>query len=473
VRETSFFWHDYETWGANPRADWPAQFAGMRTDIDLNPLDQPVSFYCKPPIDRLPQPMAVAVTGITPQQAQQRGLAEAEFFTRVEHELALPGTCGVGYNSLRFDDEVTRFGFYRNFRDPYAREWQNANGRWDIIDMLRLTRALRPEGINWPVREDGAPSFRLEQLAAENGIEHHAAHDALSDVYATIDLARLVRTRQPRLYAYVLDNKGKAEASALLNLRDKTPLLHVSGMFPAERGSMAVVMPLQVQSDNKNAVVVCDLRPDPRCWLDLPAEEIRRLLFTTTDELVEDEQRPALKTVHLNRCPVLVPLSTLSASAQREWSVDLDQCERHRQMLLAAGGLDAKLRTLFGGTDFAASDDPDEALYDGFISDADRRRCNLVLGMSADSLATTRIPFNDRRLPELLFRYRARNWPQSLSEAEQARWRGHCVERLKRGDLLPTGFVDEYEQALAQRPDRAAPLNALHDWVREQGLLDV
>ncbi len=470
MQETSFFWHDYETWGANPREDWPAQFAGVRTDLDFNLIGEPVNFHCRPPRDRLPHPMALVVTGITPQFADANGLSEAEFFAEVQRHLGEPGTCGVGYNSLRFDDEVTRYGLYRNFHDPYAREWRNGSGRWDIIDMLRLTRALRPEGISWPVRDDGAPSFKLDQLTVANHIEHGAAHDALADVYATIALARLVRERQPRLYQYLLDNKGKREARGLLDLASKTMLLHVSGKFPAERGSIAPVIPLLQHPGNNNGIVVCDLTRDPRSWLDLPAEEIARLLYTATEALGEDETRPGLKTVHVNKCPVLVPMKTLTDSARREWSLDLERCQRHREQLLEAPGLEAKLTEVFGHNPFGLTDDPDQALYQGFINDSERKLCDLVLGLSPEALASTRIPFKDTRLPELLFRYRARNWPETLKPEEQQRWQQHCQTHLAQGELTGQAFVDEVQRLRQERPDRADALDSLLDWARQLGV---
>ncbi|MEO5344216.1 MAG: exodeoxyribonuclease I [Gammaproteobacteria bacterium SHHR-1] len=467
MQETSFFWHDYETWGSNPRWDRPAQFAGVRTDLDLNLIGEPVNFYCKPPRDRLPHPMALVVTGISPQYADEQGLIEADFFAEVHRHLSEPGTCGVGYNSIRFDDEVTRYGLYRNFRDPYGREWQNQCGRWDIIDMLRLTRALRPEGINWPVREDGAPSFRLDQLTVANHIEHGAAHDALADVYASIALARLVRQRQPKLYQYVFEHKDKAAARKLLDLSQKTLLLHVSGMFPAERGSIAPVMPLLQHPSNNNGIVVCDLTQDPRAWLDLPAEDITRLLYTSQSDLAENEQRPALKTVHLNKCPVLVPLNTLTDSARREWSIDLQQAEDHRQRLLAAmAGLTPKLLEVFSANPFGPETDPEQALYQGFIDNAERKRCDLVLQLSEnpEALATTRIPFKDPRLPELLFRYRARNWPHSLKSEEQQRWHQLCRQHLQQGELSGEALQSEIARLSQERPDRAAVLASLLDW---------
>ena len=198
MAETSLYWHDYETFGVDPRRDAPVQFAGIRTDVELNLVGDPLVIFCRPPTDRLPSPEACLVTGITPQQAMAEGVCEAEFISAIHAELSIPGTCGVGYNTLRFDDEVTRNCLYRNFFDPYEREWRNGNSRWDIIDMVRLTAALRPDGIEWPLDAEGKPSFRLELLTQVNGISHRGAHDALADVHATIDLARLIKKRQPK-----------------------------------------------------------------------------------------------------------------------------------------------------------------------------------------------------------------------------------------------------------------------------------
>lgn len=471
MRETSFYWHDYETWGTNPRWDRPCQFAGIRTDTDLNIIGEPLSLYCRPPVDRLPQPMACLVTGISPQRAQAEGLSEADFFARIHAELAAPGTCGVGYNSLRFDDEVTRYGLYRNFYDPYGREWRNGNGRWDIIDLLRLTRALRPEGINWPVRDDGAPSFRLEQLTAANGIEHAAAHDALSDVRASIAMARLVRQRQPRVYEYVLEHKDKQRVAKLLDLQEMPPVLHVSGMFPAERGSLAVVMPLLAHPTDNNGIVVYDLHYDPRPWLEMDQDAIRQRLYTATADLAEGEERIALKTVHLNRCPVLAGLNTLTDSARREWSIDLERCARHRDLLLEGlPRLGPKLAQVFARQPFTPDPDPEQALYQGFISDADRRLCERVLRMTPEELAKARLGFAAPRLPELLFRYRARNWPGTLNQEERERWQRHRRQALIGGEPTPEAYAAEIERLRLEYPDRLALLDELACWPAALGV---
>lgn len=199
-QQSTFLFHDYETFGTHPALDRPAQFAAIRTDSEFNVIGEPEVFYCKPADDYLPQPGAVLITGITPQEARAKGENEAAFAARIHSLFTVPKTCILGYNNVRFDDEVTRNVFYRNFYDPYAWSWQHDNSRWDLLDVMRACYALRPEGINWPENDDGLPSFRLEHLTKANGIEHSNAHDAMADVYATISMAKLVKTRQPRLF---------------------------------------------------------------------------------------------------------------------------------------------------------------------------------------------------------------------------------------------------------------------------------
>lgn len=427
----TLYWHDYETFGIDARYDRPSQFAGVRTDEDLNIIGEPLMIYCRPAGDSLPQPQACLVTGITPQEAQQKGVNEAEFIKQIHDEFSQPNTCGVGYNSLRFDDEFTRFTLYRNFYDAYAREWQNGNSRWDIIDMARLTRALRPDGINWPDREDGKPSFRLEALTAANNIQHEGAHDALVDVYATIALAKLIKTTQPKLYDFVYQHRQKQAVAPLLNLRDRTPVIHVSRMYPSEYCGTALVVPIAQDPTNNNGIIVYDLRHDPEALINEDADTLRQWLFSPTADLPEGVTRPALKTLHINKCPVVVPENTLNDVAAERLQIDREQHYQHLQQLNSAGDLTEKINAIFTKPDFDAIDDPDASLYaGGFFSGNDKRKMDLIRSADPEHLTTLSIPFDDQRLPEMLFRYRARNWPDSLTADETEQWQFYCQQRL-------------------------------------------
>ena len=309
--QATIYWHDYETWGASPQKDKPSQFAGIRTDLDLNIIGEPLIEYCKPQADYLPHPEACLITGITPQVAMKKGLVEAEFIAKIHAEFSVPNTCVAGYNSIRFDDEVSRYSFYRNFYDPYEREYKNNNSRWDIIDLVRACYALRPEGIEWPLKEDGSPSFKLEHLTVANGIEHAAAHDALSDVTATIALAKLIKEKQPKLYNFFFGLRGKKALAELVDVFNMTPLVHTTSRIPATQGCTSWVAPMSFHPVNKNAVICFDLTQNPQVLIDLNVDELRKRLYTKRVDLAEDDLPVGLKLVHLNKCPILAPAKTL------------------------------------------------------------------------------------------------------------------------------------------------------------------
>jgi len=429
----TFYWHDYETFGADPSRDRPVQFAGIRTDEQLQPVGEPLEIFCRPTSDYLPHPEACLITGITPQLALSRGLSEAQFIARIHDQLAQPGTCGVGYNSIRFDDEVTRYTLYRNFYDPYAREWQAGNSRWDLIDVVRMCFALRPEGIEWPLNDAGVVSFKLERLTAANGIAHQGAHDALADVRATIALARLVRRCQPRLYDYALTLRDKRAVDKLISLPQARPLLHISSRYAASAGCAALVLPLARHPSNSNGVVVVDLAGDPEPLLALDVAQLQRRVFTPAAELGEGETRIGLKLVHLNRSPMLVTPKVLDEAGYQRLGIDPAGCVRHAERLQAAlqaePALAQKLGAVFD-TSPPVDSDPETQLYAGFLPEADRRLLPQLRSAEATQLAAFGPRFRDTRLAPLLFRYRARNYPDTLSEEEREAWRERCRNRL-------------------------------------------
>jgi exodeoxyribonuclease-1 len=434
----TFLWHDYETFGVVPRRDRPAQFAAIRTDADLNEIGEPIMLYCQPAPDFLPDPQSCLITGITPQHCLEHGVPEHEFAAQICAAFGEPGTIGVGYNTIRFDDEVTRFLFWRNLIDPYAREWQNGCGRWDLLDVVRMAYALRPDGIAWPRHDDGRPSFKLEHLTRDNGLVHEAAHDALSDVRATIALARLLRARNPKLFEFCLELRRKDKVAAEMGLHlDRAlrqPFLHVSGMFPAERGCLGLVFPLATHPSNKNEVLVWDCRYDPSELFALDADTIRQRLFTRSSDLPEGVTRLPVKSVHLNKSPMLVAnLKTLSAAQAARWELDLEQGLAHARIAAAGPDMTALWQQVFQREDKAEAVDVDEDLYGGFVGTGDRRRLESLRGEDPGRLAQARPGFEDKRLAELLFRYRARNFPDSLAPEEMEMWEEHRAARLFNG----------------------------------------
>ncbi|MGN7916917.1 exodeoxyribonuclease I [Lysobacter sp. 22409] len=471
----SFLFYDLETFGADPRTTRIAQFAAIRTDADLNPVDEPISVFVKPADDLLPSPVATLITGIAPQDALRDGVSEAEIFALISDEMSRPETCSAGYNSLRFDDEFVRYGLFRNFYDPYEREWRGGNTRWDLLDVMRLAHALRPEGVVWPQREDGTTSFKLEHLAEANGVREGDAHEALSDVRALIGIARKFKTAQPKLWEYALRLRDKRFAATLLDTIAMTPALHVSQRYPASRLCAAPVIPLARHPRIDNRVLVFDLIQDPAALLRLAPDEIADRLYTPTADLPEGEERVALKEVHLNRCPALIAWNHLRPADFERLSIDPAQVEYRAAQIREAGPeLVEKVRRVYANDRAREPSDVDASLYDAFIGDGDKRLFRQVRTTPPPALAQAAFDFRDARLPELLFRYRARNWPQTLDAHERERWDDYRRHRLYDEAGLSEYSFERFHAELAQTRALAgadggkqALLDRLEAWARD------
>ena len=469
---TSFLFYDLETFGSDPRRSRIAQVAALRTDEALQEIEAPLSYFVRPADDLLPSPGATLVTGITPQRAQREGVEEAAAIARLHEEMARPGTCTLGYNSLRFDDEFVRCSLFRNFFDPYEREWKAGNCRWDLLDVMRLAHALRPEGIEWPKRDDGATSFRLEHLALANGVREGDAHEALSDVRALIGMARRLRAAQPKLWDYALGLRDKRRAAQLLDAFTMQPVLHVSQRYPAARLCAAAVLPIAAHPTIGTRMIVFDLDGDPEVLLDLEPEAIAARRYLRREDDPDGSLRIPLKEVHLNRSPALVAWSHLRDEDFTRLAIDRAAVEVRADRLRAHGpAIAEKIRRVYAIDRPRDRADVDGALYDGFLSEADRRRCTQVRATPPQALGSRAFGFDDPRLDELLFRYRARNWPGTLSATEAQRWEAWRRQRLQAGSGLADPDLAQFESELAALrtthagdPAKLALLDALATW---------
>ncbi len=436
----TFFWYDYETFGLESRSDRPAQFAGIRTNLELEEVDESVNVYCKPSSDTLPSPMSCLITAITPQYCQKNGVPEYEFASIVSRELSAPNTIGVGYNNIKFDDEFNRFLFWRNLFDPYAHTWKNGCGRWDLTKVVQALYALKPNAIIWPQAENKIVSTKLEDLCKANNISHESAHDALSDVRATIALAKLIKNVEPKLFDYCFKLRNKdfvlsqfssinIKKSELPPIDKRSPILHVSPMFGAARGFLTMVYPLLVHPTNDKEIIVWDLQSDPSVLADLSADEIKTRIFTRNEDLPNDMKRLPIKTIAINQSPfVIKDLRVLTNERASQLDIDLDQIEKHveraRKLQL---DISVWQKVYSRGYDPV---DVDESLYQGFIQDSDRAQLERAKKLNGSDLSKSTWSFTDSRLNELVFRYRARNFPDHLNSEELEKWKGICFEKI-------------------------------------------
>lgn len=500
MSSASFLFFDLETTGADPIVDRPLQFAAIRTDLNLEPVGEPTVWYARPEIDCLPHPAAVMTTGLLPDDAVLAGAdSEANLANRVYRLVNRPNTCVVGFNSLRFDAPMLRFLFWRNLLDPYRHEWADGNSRFDVLDAARTYRLLRPKALHWPVNEQGRPTLRLAELAAANGLTHRNAHDALSDVEATIDLARRLRDADPALWQRLLAARDKRQVARLVDDPEVTPFLHVSPRLPAATGSASLFCSLGRVDDNRNRRECWDLRFDPEPWMDLEPEDwARRRFVKSLPAGVErdwEDLRLPIKSIHLNRVPVVLPEATLDQPgvAQR-MVIDRSLAREHARFVRRhVAAMRERLQRAIAATEGDFPSRPaEESLYEGFLPPADRSVLESWwerargLRSREEAIAHARglldHRFEDARLDAVVERFVARNLPEALEGPARERWRQHLVERLRPGERdegaddgsrrrdFPTLFaeIERLRRSDDWSPDQRALLEPYARWLAER-----
>lgn len=454
----TYFFYDLETSGLNPREDRIMQFAGIRTDESLQQIGESFNMLVTLNDDTLPSPDALMVTGITPQQTVNEGYTEADFARFLLDEVLTPNTIAIGFNNIRFDDEFIRALFWRTFQDPYEWAWRDGRGRWDLLDVVRITRALRPEGVKWPV-VDGKAVNKLELITKENGLTHEKAHDALSDVEALISVTKLIKEQQPQLFEYLFKMKDKNEVKKLVNLDNKQPFVYASGRYSSEFSNATVAFPLT--SGRNGNVLVYDLRHDPTPFVNKSSEELQAIIFASReDRQAEDFLAMPVKELQYNRAPAVAPLGVLQQNnGWEKLSLSEEIIKKHRDILLASPVFAENVRSAYESRpEFPRAEDPEAQLYDGFVTDADKLAIHKVRASDADNLADLHPNFVDERLEGLLLHYKARNYPTSLAEDEHQeweRWRSNRINRQLpsfnlRLQELSKSVVDENKQFVLQ-----------------------
>lgn len=473
VMAQTFFFYDLETSGLSGRDDRIMQFAGIRTDKNLQPIGDPINVLVALNDDTLPSPEALMVTGISPQQTTAEGYTEAQFAQFLCDEVFIDDTLTIGFNNIRFDDEFIRHLFWRNFYDPYDWCWKNGCSRWDILDVIRMTRALRPDGIKWPVDSEGKATNRLELITKENGIDHFKAHDALSDVEALIAVTKLIKEKQPQLFEYLLKMRDKNEVKKLINLDSKQPFVYTSGRYDSEFNKTTVAFPLTAGKNGN--VMVYDLRIDPTQFIDLDAKLLANKMYASWEERQADGfVKLPVKELQYNRAPAVAPLAVLEKEdGWEKIGLDLETIDKHRKVLLAAPHFAENIRTASQmRPEFKKSPDPEAQLYDGFVNDRDRLKIEAVRNAPEQQLADFHPEFADERLAPLLLHYKARNFPKILNDSEIKEWETWRTARLSA--QLP-GFMQSLQTLAATETDESKLfiLQELQLWLENVAPIDI
>lgn len=431
IETMNFLWYDYETYGLDPTQDRIAQFASIRTDENLNQIGEECSIFSDIPDDYLPSPYACIVHGFTPDQTADYSLKESIFANKIFDILNQQETCVVGFNNNSFDDEFTRFLFYRNLLDPYSWHYRNGNSRWDIVNLARTTSAIYPSAINVKSENDGF-SFKLQDLARVNNIESSNAHNALSDVHTTISLARLIKNNAPDIFNASFRIRSKKAVKIFIKSNRLKPLIYTSQFIKSKFKSTTVVVPICRHPLYPDYYISIDLKHDLSKFVNHSFDQIKDFVFTNKDPHANPFEFPRFHVIKLARCPSLYEFSLFShdlpsrlgfGNGFLDSQVSEVRCMEDRLIEV--------INNVFTTASKGVQDDAEAQLYEGFISDTDRHLCSIFI----NSLANRQVPnpqsFEDIRLQVLSWRYLNRNFSELRTNQKSLdKWREYVNQKL-------------------------------------------
>lgn len=430
----TFYFYDLETSGGNPRTARIMQFAGQRTNEDLQLIGEPDNILIRLSDDVIPEPDATLVHGITPQKTVEEGITEAEFAEYFHDKVAQPETVFVGFNNIRFDDEFTRRLCYRTFYDPYQWHWRDGRSRWDLLDPFRMMRALRPDGLRWPTI-DGKPTVKLELLAKENAVEHENAHDALSDVQALIELAQKFKATQPRLFDYLLTIRDKKAVAALVEAGQ--PFVYTSGRYNSAYQKTTIVE-LLFKHPRRDGAIVYNLREDPEEWFAKTPDELVRHWRPPYGDT--ETKRLPVKTMQYNRCPAVAPLSVLDDDSKQRVNIDDAHISRNRRKIKNNKEFTQKLQKALDTLEHEQQgrlelgvETVDDQMYNGFWTGADESELLKVRMADPDDFMKLQPEIKNKRIRDMMPLYKARNYPQKLTDTEREQWEAYRKQVFSAG----------------------------------------
>lgn len=510
----TFLFHDYETYGKDAIKDRPSQYAAIRTDENLNIIGEDTEYYCFPQIDTIPSPIACLITGITPNNIIERSrdpvlrntvFNEYDFFKKINAQFSEPNTCVLGFNTLEFDDEVTRHGLYRNMFSPYEREWKNGCSRWDMINVVRAFAYLFPDDIKVPVL-NGKPVFKLEYLGAENNLDITRAHDAVSDVYTTIALAKLIKEKQPKFWDYTFSNKGKKQVMQIVEKHNNEMLFACSSYFGYEtKYIQPVFFVKQDANDNNNFIMLkMDDLDNIKRLLSMDAENVQEALYA---QLSEGEKRIPIHMTKINQCPILFSAEGLEANGVITKEEFIKNTPKYNEYLDNFKFVQENQSEIFNlitkafasRKGFKDTVDPDIGLYSEFIPTSDNPKMETFHHHIKDGQMLQylfkRDFFTDNRLNQLSKRIIMRNFmkemkkeitPENEANVKKviSHWFTHCYNRWHHGYSIKNDenersvtynlkeFYEEVEEAKAKAdtPEKQKILADVVDYVEKLNL---
>lgn len=401
-----FVFYDTETTGTSKHYDQILQFAAIYTDDDLNEIDR-FELRCRLLPHVIPTAGAILVTGVSLDRLLDPALpSHHEFICRCHEKLTQwsPATF-IGYNSVRFDEQLLRQAFYQNLKPIYLTN-TGGNARQDVLPLVRAANSLSPGSLSIPRNDEGKPAFKLDKLAPANGFTDHDAHDALGDVLATIHLAKLIKERAPDVWARSLNFCSPSGVESFLNEQD---CFYLVDTFRNDATGHFVV-PVGSPKHKDRQVVCLNLDVDLAEVEQLDDVELRKWLRRSPLPIRRFRTNAAPHMLHIDEVPdhVLGEMTTRMARLRARRYLENTKLQRRIAKLLADDD-----------TGYEAGNTVEEQIYDGFYSNLDNRLLNEFHAVPWSERWGIAKQFEDKRLRQLARRLIYFEQPDALPAAQR------------------------------------------------------
>lgn len=360
-------------------------FAAIRTDGNLDEIDRfQVRSRLLPHV--VPHPSALCTNGLPIGHLLDETLpAHYDMVRSIRQRLlSWSPSIFIGYNSIRFDEEMLRQALFQTLHNAYLTN-THGNCRADALSLVMAATTLSPTCLSVPRGPQARPIYRLEGLATANGIAHGNAHDAMGDVAATVELCRIVCDRSSELWQRFVRFSKKATVAEFVDSEDGFLLTE----FYANEAHHAAVVCIGRDPDQPNARFC--LRLD--CGID------RLAAMSEQDLRAELSVKPSpIRRIRVNAAPTLTPLyeapdlmlGGIAPGTIEDTSRRIKDDQSLRQRLVAA--------YLSGQTERPQSLLVEEQLYSAFPGPSDEARMAAFHDASWPEALSIALSFDDLRL---------------------------------------------------------------------------